>query len=117
MKDLFLVIFLFFWSNPIIRFNKIFLEREELDRKFLENLKFSKIFRFANKTTVLQMEKAWTLVWNSNKIFLEREELDRKFLENLKFSKIFRFANKTTVLQMKSLDIFGIVIWINKNSI
>ena len=39
-----LVIFLFFWLNPIIRFKKIFLEREELDRKFLENLKVFKNF-------------------------------------------------------------------------
>ena len=96
-----LVIFLFFWSNPIIRFNKIFLEREELDRKFLENLKFSKIFRFANKTTVLQMEKAWTLVWNSNTEY--KEEFTKIFIDHI--DSAIKFKKMQSVIKL-----FGIYL-------
>ena len=98
-------IFLFFWLTPIIRFKKIFLEREKLDRKFLENLKFSKIFRFANKTTVLQMEKAWTLVWNSNTEY--KEEFTKIFIDHIdsaiKFKKLY-FATKLFGIYLNSFD-------------
>ena len=96
-----LVIFLFFWLNPIIRFKKIFLEREELDRKFLENLKFPKIFRFANKTTVLQMEKAWTLVWNSNTEY--KEEFTKIFIDHI--DSAIKFKKMQSVIKL-----FGIYL-------